>query len=71
MHFQRIHRHNALVNYIHRINLAHGNTVHKEPTFTVHKKKLKPDLVIYNIGKIVLIDAQVVNDQYPLETSKS
>lgn len=66
-HFARIQRHNALMNYIQNLNHNRNNTVHKEPTFTVNNKKLKPDLVINSVDRVVLVDIECINDQFSLE----
>lgn len=68
-HFLRIKRHNSLVQYLNRTLTSRNNTVHVEPIFTVDNNKLKPDLVIYNFERVVLVDVQIINDQFPLQTA--
>lgn len=47
-----------------------GKTGHKESAFRIpYRKKMKPDLVAYGIGHMLVIDAQVTNDQLPLVTA--
>lgn len=65
----RIKRHDNLVNYLQKIIQDRNHTVHKEPIFKVNNTKLKPDLVIYNPERTVLLDVQIVNDQFPLSTA--
>lgn len=58
-----------LLDYIQRIDHDRGLTVHREPQFRVGDEKLKPDLVVYSQDRVVVVDVQVVNDQFPLETA--
>lgn len=65
-HYHRIKRHNSLVQYLNRVLTSRNFTVHTEPTFIVNRVKLKPDLVIYSEERVIVIDVQIVNDQYSL-----
>lgn len=66
-HFRRIQRHNAVVNYLSRSLAQRGYTVHKEPVHEVAAGVFKPDLVAYSPQQVIVIDAQVVNDQLHLD----
>lgn len=68
-HTSRIKRHNIIVDYLHRILTALDNTVHKEPVFKINNSTLKPDLVIHNNDRTVLVDVQVINDHFLLSTA--
>lgn len=70
-HFARIKRRNALMDYVPKVGHDRGMSVHKEPVFKVGGRKLIPNLVIYNPDRVVLVDAQVVNEQFPLERGHS
>ncbi|KAG8174079.1 hypothetical protein JTE90_005171 [Oedothorax gibbosus] len=63
----RIIRHNRLVEYIHRGAQQRKFSSHVEPEFSLPAGKLKPDLVLYREDKAIIVDAQIINDQYPLE----
>lgn len=65
-HTARVKRHDAIVNYVHRVVQDRGMSVHKELQFRVGESTLKPDLVVYNQDRVV-VDVQIVNDQFPLE----
>lgn len=52
-----------------RIAQDRGMTVHTEPQFVVAERKLIPDLVIYSQDRVVVVDAQIVSEQFPLETA--
>ncbi|GBL74729.1 Retrovirus-related Pol polyprotein from type-2 retrotransposable element R2DM [Araneus ventricosus] len=66
-HGARINRHNNIAKYLARIIGDRGATVHEEPHFqTETAGRLKPDLVIYTADRVVVVDVQVINDQYPL-----
>ncbi|GBM11033.1 Retrovirus-related Pol polyprotein from type-2 retrotransposable element R2DM [Araneus ventricosus] len=66
-HGARINRHNNIAKYLARIIGDRGATVHEEPHFqTETAGLLKPDLVIYTADRVVVVDVQVINDQYPL-----
>lgn len=67
MHYSRIKRHDALVKYVQKVSHDRGYKVHKESQFQVGDDILKPDLVIYSQHRVVVVDVQVVNDQYPPE----
>jgi hypothetical protein len=41
--------------------------VHKESIYETPNGKLKPDLVLFNIDRVIVVDAQVITDQFPLE----
>lgn len=68
-HASRILRHDSLVYYLRRILQYRNYTVHKEPTFTVGSNTLKPDLVVYSSERTVVLDVQIINDQFSLSTS--
>lgn len=68
-YFGHIKRHNALVDYVQRVDQDRGMTVHKEPQFKVGDRKLIPDIVIYSQDRVVLVDAQVINEQFPLKSA--
>ncbi|GBO45525.1 Retrovirus-related Pol polyprotein from type-2 retrotransposable element R2DM [Araneus ventricosus] len=66
-HGARINRHNNIAKYLARIIGDRGATVHEEPHFqTETAGLLKPDLVIYTADRVVVVDVQIINDQYPL-----
>ncbi|GBO32976.1 Retrovirus-related Pol polyprotein from type-2 retrotransposable element R2DM [Araneus ventricosus] len=63
----RINRHNNIAKYLARIIGDRGATVQEEPHFqTETAGLLKPDLVIYTADRVVVVNVQVINDQYPL-----
>lgn len=66
-HHRKIKRHDAIVDYNRKICEARRRTVHKEYHFTEGNKTLKPDIVIYNEERVVVVNVQVVNDQMSLE----
>lgn len=68
-HFCRVKRHDNLVNYIRRIVHDRGITAHHEPKFKVVNSTLKPDLVLYTQDRVHVLDIQVVNDQFSLQTA--
>lgn len=69
-HYHRINRHNSLVQYLNRTRTARNYTVHVEPSFTIdNSTKFNLDLVIYSPDRVILVDLQVVNDQFPLQTA--
>ncbi|KAG8177071.1 hypothetical protein JTE90_015723 [Oedothorax gibbosus] len=63
----RIIRHDRLVEYIHRGAQQRKFSLHMEPEFSLPVGKLKPDLVLYKDDRAIVVDAQVINNQYPLE----
>ncbi|GBL83244.1 Retrovirus-related Pol polyprotein from type-2 retrotransposable element R2DM [Araneus ventricosus] len=66
-HGARINRHNNIAKYLARIIGDRGAKVHEEPHFqTETAGLLKPDLVIYTADGVVVVDVQIINDQYPL-----
>lgn len=65
-HRLRINRHDQLCNYLSRSLLQRGYSVQQEPVLeSPDGSKLKPDLVASSTNHTVLIDFQVVNDQFP------
>lgn len=65
-----MYRHDAISNYVARSLEQLGYSVHKEPCFkSRNDAPLKPDLVAYAVDHVALIDTQVINDQFSLETA--
>lgn len=56
-----------MVNYLSRSLSQRGYSVHKEPVHEVEAGVFKPDLVTYSPEQVIVIDAQVVNDQLHLD----
>lgn len=64
-HGMRIHRHDTLTNYLARSLVQKGFTVHREQLFQLPScAKLKPDTMAYSVDQVLVIDTQVINDQY-------
>ena len=59
-HFQRIRRHNSIVDFIKKKCVTNNYLVLEEPIFDVGDKKLKPDLVIIKPTEIIIIDVSIV-----------
>lgn len=69
-HGSRITRHNAVCNYVARSLEHKGYFVNKEPIFRMPDgRKLNPDLVTYATDHSLVIDAQIINDQFPLKVA--
>ena len=68
-HFARIKRHDDLVSYIARALDQKGFSVQREKEFLVNGSTLKPDLVAFSPTASILVDAQVINDQFSLEAA--
>jgi hypothetical protein len=68
-HGDRIKRHNNIVQFLKRSAEQQGYTTHVEEVFTTPEGKLRPDLVLYSPEKVVVVDVQVINDQFPLRTA--
>ncbi|KAF8774012.1 Retrovirus-related Pol polyprotein type-2 like protein [Argiope bruennichi] len=66
-HGARIKRHDAIVKYLARVFGDRGCAVHVEPQFQTSLGVQKPDLVVYTPERVLVLDVQVINDQYPLE----
>lgn len=64
-HYARIKHHDALVKYVQKVSRDRGHTVHKKSQFRAGDDILKPDLVIYSQDRVVVVDVQFVNNQYP------
>lgn len=65
-HGMRIKRHDANASYIARSADNRGYTVHREPCFNTSGGVLKPDLVLYSPDRTIVVDVQVITDQFPL-----
>lgn len=68
-HPGRIKRHDNLVKYIQKITQDRGITVHREQQFRIDNRLYKPDLVLYTNDRVHTLDIQIINDQFPLQTS--
>ncbi|KAF8789487.1 Retrovirus-related Pol polyprotein type-2 like protein [Argiope bruennichi] len=66
-HGARIQRHDAICKYLARVFGDRGCAVHEEPHFQTSLGVQKPDLVVYTPERVLVLDVQVINDQYPLE----
>lgn len=67
-HALRIRRHDNLCNYIARNLDNKGYSCHLEERHTLPSGQvLKPDITAYSENDILIIDAQVINDQFPLQ----
>ena len=67
--YHRIKRHNAVVHYIARSLNQRGLTTHLEKSYVTPNGTLKPDITAYDSRKTVVVDVQVINDQFDLETA--
>ena len=67
----RIARHNSILSYIGRYLRRQGFTVYDEPHITTSKGLRKPDIITImgNLG--LVIDAQVVGEQFDLERART
>lgn len=66
-HGLRIKRHNAICKHIARSHEQKGYLVNEEPIFRMTDgRKLKPDIVAYNNDHSMIIDSQIINNQFPL-----
>ncbi|CAL7932985.1 unnamed protein product, partial [Xylocopa violacea] len=65
-HAARIERHNAIVAYIKRGLGKSCQTVDEEPTFTTTDGIRKPDLIAKRDNKAIVIDAQIISENYDL-----
>ncbi len=66
-HKTRIKRHDAISNYLCRSAAQRGFTPHVEEKFQTPSGNLKPDLGLYREDRVVVVDTQVINDQFPLQ----
>lgn len=68
---KRIKRHNEIVNLL-KERLAVKNRVMMEPTVTYQGERLKPDLVILNENRVLVLDVTIryENKEYLAETAK-
>lgn len=67
-HGLRIHRLNTIANYLARFLGGRGYTVYNETIFVeLTSRRLKPDIVAYGIDHTLVINAQVINDQFYLK----
>ncbi|GBN16951.1 Retrovirus-related Pol polyprotein from type-2 retrotransposable element R2DM [Araneus ventricosus] len=60
-HGKQIQRYDAVINYINRACENRGYEVISEPLYKTSMGNRKPDLLAKKVGKIVVIDAQVVD----------
>lgn len=61
-----IRRRNDVTNYLARSLGQRGFTLHKEQVFKMaNDSKLKPNLELYGVDQILVIYAQIVDDQFP------
>ncbi|KAF8789432.1 Retrovirus-related Pol polyprotein type-2 like protein [Argiope bruennichi] len=66
-HGARIQRHDAICKYLARVFGDRGCAVHEEPHFQTSLGVQKPDLVVYTPERVLVLDVQGINEQYPLE----
>lgn len=68
-HGPRIRRHNALSTYVARALRVGGYLVFEEPEIHSERGLCKPDLLAKLGSTVLVVDAQVVNDQIDLDTA--
>lgn len=66
-HGLRTKRHDAITSYIAQGLSRHGCTVDVEPKFQTANDLRKPDIVAVKQQQVLVIDAQIVNDQIDLD----
>lgn len=65
----RIRRHDAAVSYVCRALETRGYEVRVEPRIEIGAKVRKPDVISKLGTTAVVIDGQIINDQYDLDTA--
>ena len=68
-HSSRIDRHNSVIKYLRREATQRGLDTLEEPIIQTSDGPRKPDLVIKNGNRAVVIDAQIITDSFPLATA--
>lgn len=66
-HFFRIARHDAILRLLTREFDNRGFSCFIEPVYRVPAGTFKPDLVAYSSSQVVVVDVQIINDQFNLE----
>ena len=65
----RIRRHDAVTKYVAQRLRDHGGNVFHEPRITTREGLRKPDLLAVKDHLAIVVDAQIINDQFCLRTA--